>query len=117
VRQRNLKFSLTTSHLIIIIGAWIDSEMVDIVDRETAWNSRLVVTIAVGKVCVETNHGQILSFELTLESLEGIARERTFFYLLEISSNLSAGVRYKLVIERSIQELRSAWLHLSGCLY
>jgi hypothetical protein len=66
---------------------------------------------------VEANYGQILSFELTLESLEGIACERTFFYLLEIVGNLSAGVRYKLVIERSIQELRSAWLHLSGCHY
>jgi hypothetical protein len=91
--------------------------MVDIVDRETAWNSRLVVAIAISKVGVEANYGQILSFELTLESLEGIARERTFFYLLEISSNLSAGVRYLLVVKRSVQELRSAWLHLSGCLY
>jgi hypothetical protein len=91
--------------------------MVDIVDRESAWHSRLVVAIAIGKVGVEANYGQILSFELTLESLEGIARERTFFYLLEISSNLSAGVRYLLVVKRSVQELRSAWLHLSGCLY
>ena len=89
--------------------------MVDIVDRQSAGHCRLVVTVAVSERSMEADHRQVLRLDLRLESFEGLTRERTFFYLREMPGNLLAGVKHLLAIERSVQKLRRARHHLSGC--
>ena len=111
--ESDAQFYLTTFHLINIVGARIYLQMVNIIDRESAGHSRLIVAIAVGEGGMKAHHGQVVFLQLRFLLVESLARERTFFYFLQLCSNLLAGVKNLLVVERSIEKLRSAWLHLS----
>ena len=104
--QADVELGLATSHLIKVVRARIDAEVVNIVDGESAGHSRLIVAVAVGEGGVEAHHGQVVSLDLTLERFEGLACERTFFYLREMPGNLLAGVTHLRVVHRSVQELR-----------
>ena len=86
--------------------------MVHIVDRQTTGHGRLIAAVTIGEGGVKTDHRQILGFQLSLDGLESLTRERTFFYLLQLVGNLLAGIGHLLTIHRSIQQLRGTGLHL-----
>ena len=116
MRKIDTKLCFAACHLIIIVLAWGFHQMVYIVDGESAGYSSLIVAVAIGECGMKAHYWQIISLELRFERIEGLTCHSALFYLCEMLGNLATGVSYLLVVERSIQELRSARLHLSGCL-
>ena len=93
--KADAELGFATCYLIIIIGAWVFLQMVNVIDRQATGHSRLVATVAIGEGGVETDHGQVLAFESALERLEGLACERTFFHLLQFGGYLVAGIGHQ----------------------
>ena len=90
-------------HFVDVVETRVERQMVGIVDGEPARHRRLIVAIAVGERSVEAHHGQVVGFQLRLQLLEVLARERTIFNFFQPAGNLSAGVGNLLAVERSVQ--------------
>ena len=97
------QFHLTTSHLIKIVLARVARQVIHVVDRQATGHGRLIRAVTIGEGGVETDHGQVLGLQLSLDGLEGLTRERTFLYLLQLAGNLLAGIGHLLIVHCCIK--------------